>query len=136
MCVIPSLKLHIQAGNNLKELLSAFMSYIIIHSEMFSGNRVVQPIFSLSLSDFLSHSLIYFQFPIQEECAVIDDKSLQTALKNFPFMSRQLVFSPLHTPSWAKQGSSALLTAEPDNEIMINFGPHRHAIIISLWLRC
>lgn len=70
------------------------------------------------------------QFPAQEECAVIDDKSLQTALENFPFLMRKLVFSPLQTPSWAKQGSSAHFTAEPDNKMMINIGLHQRPITI------
>lgn len=104
------------------------MSYIIIHSEVRSGNRVVQRFLSLSVS--LSH--FPPQFPAQEECAVIDEKSLQTALENFPFTTRKLVFSPLHTPSWTKQGSCAHFTAEPDNKMMINIGLHQHPITISL----
>lgn len=79
------------------------MSYIIIHSEVRSGNRLVQP--SLSLSVLLTHSPPP-QFPAQEECAVIDEKSLQTALENFSFTTRKLVFSPLHTPSWPPNGAA------------------------------
>lgn len=63
---------------------------------------------------------------------MIDDKSLQTAWENFLFTGRKLVFSPLHTPSWAKQGSSAQFTAEPDNKMMINIGLLKHPITISL----
>lgn len=110
------------------------MPYIIIHSEVCSGNRVVQPLLSLSLC--LSLSFFSPQFPAQEDCAVIDDKSLQTALENFPFTMRKLVFSPLHTPSWAKQASTAHFTAEPDNKMMINIGLHQCSITIPLWLWC
>lgn len=45
------------AGNILKKLLSDFMSYIIIHIEVHSGNRVAQPFLQLSLclAVLLSH---------------------------------------------------------------------------------
>lgn len=127
-------------GNILKKLLSDFMPYIIIHIEVHSGNRVAQPFLQLSLclAVLLSHPTPPPppQFPAQEECGVIDDKSLQTALENFLFTKRKLVFSPLHSPSWAKQGRSAQFTAEPDNKIMINIGLHNHPIRISLCLWC
>lgn len=42
------------AGNILKKLLSDFMSYIIIHIEVHSGNRVAQPFLQLSLCLTLS----------------------------------------------------------------------------------
>lgn len=57
MCVVPWKHMF----NILKKLLSAFMSYIIIHSKLHSSNRVVQPFLppSLSPSCFLTHP----QFP-------------------------------------------------------------------------
>ena len=82
---------------------------LLCHTSLFTVKcaQVIDWSSPLSLSHSLSRSLIFPpQFPAQEECAVIDEKSLQTALENFSFTTRKLVFSPLHTPSWPPNGAA------------------------------
>lgn len=48
---------------------------------------------------------------------MIDGKSHQISLQNFPFPARKLGYSTC-TSSWAKEGNSAQLNAEPDSKMV------------------
>lgn len=103
------------------------MSYIIIHSEVRSGNRVVQIFLSLFHFPPQIPSSGGLELWLMTNHSKLLWRTFHSQWGNWSFLLCILHLGP-------NRGSTAHFTAEPDNKMMINIGLHQHSITTPLTL--